>query len=704
LAGSAPLKRRRWIAAVVILFVACATIGVDPNILNQIFIPPPPPCCPPPPPPPPPKPDEAKAEYMYLWTPRTSDVPKTKESQDTAIVTYLLDHATGFAFTVARRDSIDKILRTQLFVWQAGFPTAYALYLNEVRRRNPRIHDLSRLAVGRVIYLPSGPKFAALDHPEEPLELYKEAVAQSLADDKPLSPAKLDSVLWRKAHIFTRFGCRQSVQSSPKPAPSAVLTSLQQAANQELIERRVLPAFDASKFPGRAFSNEQPVTLSISPYEPPIPSYIRPKTYPAFLPASTDFPEDCQSPCKSCRDVLSIRDVGSLKDVELLIADTGVSKISAKTIYSPPSTHYDDLATNLHGTFVYSETISSKHFGPLPDDIVYVAKVARQPRKDEKTEFGYVYDMPSLTKALNLFKDTRVKQARNKDTFPAWVANISAAGQFDRANTNFLTDANGRILFVAAAGNFHNNAITDQILFPDENFPKRNLLIVGALGVDGKTKAAYSDWSSSRVDIFTSGSCVCGVGNPSMPYGGQINGTSQATPIASVAATILAAEHPSWTPQEIKWRLISTSTELDNFNEQALGGILNMQDAVNDKFTLYCKDEGDNTKTIRQVVDRVEVTKTQDYDWRTVIGPIVSGSIYEYVLRIHRQPCNPVNRHLPGDVCFKQYRQGDFAREVPIPAGAKLLIQGNPYEADKIDDLILTVHQAFSHAILTPAP
>jgi subtilisin family serine protease len=125
------------------------------------------------------------------------------------------------------------------------------------------------------------------------------------------------------------------------------------------------------------------------------------------------------------------------------------------------------------------------------------------------------------------------------------------------------------VLFVAAAGN---GALdNDARAFYPASYPLNNVISVGATTQSGGV-ASFSDYGNS-VQIGAPGvsvlSTTSNVGPDSNPAGYDVwSGTSVSTPIVAGAAALLWAEHPDWTMQQVRTRLLTTATPLAG----ALGG------------------------------------------------------------------------------------------------------------------------------------
>ena len=149
-------------------------------------------------------------------------------------------------------------------------------------------------------------------------------------------------------------------------------------------------------------------------------------------------------------------------------------------------------------------------------------------------------------------------------------------------------------LFVCAAGN--NNQNTDSTSYnhyPSE-FNLGNIISVGAM-TESKAKASSSNYGTSSVDIFAPGqnilSCfsseLCELGacgynhtnNEFEKYYHSLSGTSMATPFVTAVAAMLKAQYPSFTPAQIKARILNNATQKSGLSCVS-GGYLNAKAAM----------------------------------------------------------------------------------------------------------------------------
>src|SRR5258708_18273284 len=109
--------------------------------------------------------------YVYLWIPQAVDLSTNNESQASNALRFLLAHSNSIRYNVLPGETVDEIIRTRLFVYQRGFPNAYAIYSEEIHRRNPDLRDFCGISAGDVLVLPEGPKFAAVKTSTSPAEI-----------------------------------------------------------------------------------------------------------------------------------------------------------------------------------------------------------------------------------------------------------------------------------------------------------------------------------------------------------------------------------------------------------------------------------------------------------------------------------------------------------------------------------------------------
>lgn len=153
------------------------------------------------------------------------------------------------------------------------------------------------------------------------------------------------------------------------------------------------------------------------------------------------------------------------------------------------------------------------------------------------------------------------------------VINASFGGRF---SSQALYDAVSRandagILFVAAAGN-DNNDNDAEARYP-ANFDLPNVISVAA--TDSKDKRAFfSNYGSGTVHVAAPGVSILST-LPSNRYG-SLSGTSMAAPHITGSAALILAEHPDYSPVQVKNLLINTSDVISG-----LSGVVTAAGRVN---------------------------------------------------------------------------------------------------------------------------
>jgi Subtilase family/Divergent InlB B-repeat domain/PASTA domain len=169
----------------------------------------------------------------------------------------------------------------------------------------------------------------------------------------------------------------------------------------------------------------------------------------------------------------------------------------------------------------------------------------------------------------------------------AKVANASFGGfygSYQPEEDAIQAAGNAGLLYVAAAGNGSNNNDTSPF-FP-ASYPLANIISVAATTSDDEL-ASFSDYGTGSVDIAAPGQNILStlptagavISDPS-GYG-SLSGTSMAAPYVAGAAALLWSEHPDWTMQQVRNRLLSTARPLNSLAGKVAGcGELNLDSAT----------------------------------------------------------------------------------------------------------------------------
>ncbi len=145
----------------------------------------------------------------------------------------------------------------------------------------------------------------------------------------------------------------------------------------------------------------------------------------------------------------------------------------------------------------------------------------------------------------------------------AKIINYSGGGsEFSKAEYQAIEEAESRgILFVAAAGNEHQN--TDQAgnsYYPSA-YNLKNILSVAATDAQNHLISS-SNWGPHTVDVAAPGKNILST----LPHAraGEMSGTSQATAFVSGLAALLLSENPKLTATELKAAILAS---VDHFPE-----------------------------------------------------------------------------------------------------------------------------------------
>ena len=149
----------------------------------------------------------------------------------------------------------------------------------------------------------------------------------------------------------------------------------------------------------------------------------------------------------------------------------------------------------------------------------------------------------------------------------AKIANASFGGNYGgyRPEEDAIAAAGQKgLLYVAAAGNAASN--NDRMPFYPASYQLDNIISVAAT-TSTQGLASFSDYGFTSVQTAAPGQDILSTmltsGPLSSPSGyGTLSGTSMAAPEVTGAAALLWAEHPDWTMQQVRTRLLTTASPL----------------------------------------------------------------------------------------------------------------------------------------------
>jgi subtilisin family serine protease len=158
------------------------------------------------------------------------------------------------------------------------------------------------------------------------------------------------------------------------------------------------------------------------------------------------------------------------------------------------------------------------------------------------------------------------------------VSNNSwGGGGFSQSFANALTTSAGMgHLFIAAAGN--NGSNNDTTPSYPASYTNDNVIAVAATA-SNDSLASFSQFGLTSVDIGAPGVNTYST-YPTNSYA-SLSGTSMATPHVAGVVTAVYGQNPSWTYQQVRSRILSTTRPVAALNGRCVtGGMVNLQAAL----------------------------------------------------------------------------------------------------------------------------
>lgn len=148
------------------------------------------------------------------------------------------------------------------------------------------------------------------------------------------------------------------------------------------------------------------------------------------------------------------------------------------------------------------------------------------------------------------------------------MSNSWGGGGFSEALKEAIDAAEAKgIIFTAAAGNSRND--NDKWAAYPASYENENIISVGAMDPNG-TKASYSNYGKTTVDIFAPGSNI--ISTYLNDRVKSLSGTSMATPHVSGIVGLLLSQNRTLSATEIRELLIRTSAQSRSLGGLSVGG------------------------------------------------------------------------------------------------------------------------------------
>ncbi|BCL14922.1 hypothetical protein GCM10017556_26610 [Micromonospora sagamiensis] len=266
---------------------------------------------------------------------------------------------------------------------------------------------------------------------------------------------------------------------------------------------------------------EQNHTVSIAATQSPTPSWGLDRSDQRALPLDNSYTYP-----------------GTASNVTAYIVDTGIrtthSDFGGRAVWGTNTADTNNTDCNGHGTHV-AGTVGGTAYGIAKGVKLVAVKVLNC--QGSGTNAGVIGGVDWVT--ANAQK-------------PA-VANMSLGGganaTLDTAVRNSIASG---VTYGLAAGNSNNDACTGSPGRTPEG------ITVGAT-TNTDARSSFSSFGSC-LDIFAPGSSIVSAWNTSDTATNNISGTSMATPHVVGAAALVAGANPTWTPQQVRDKLVNDAT------------------------------------------------------------------------------------------------------------------------------------------------
>ena len=254
---------------------------------------------------------------------------------------------------------------------------------------------------------------------------------------------------------------------------------------------------------------------------------------------------------------------------------------------------HEDYLSNMD--FSLSESFDAAATDPFDDDEGHGTKVAGIIGAVANNEIG-IAGVCSEVNLISLKADATVnafiEAIRYATLHDIDIVNYSAGGvrSFNQEEYDAIEDYPG--LLVCIAGNDNRNldgTFEDGKSYYPANYDLDNIIVVGATAYaqdeeDEDQKAWFSGYGETKVDLFAPGEGVRTTiidDNAISTSYNSVTGTSFAAPLVTGVAALVLAQNPTYTPAQIKAKILNSVDEIDALSDYcASGGRLNAAKAL----------------------------------------------------------------------------------------------------------------------------
>ncbi|MDX8383478.1 MAG: S8 family peptidase, partial [Ghiorsea sp.] len=175
------------------------------------------------------------------------------------------------------------------------------------------------------------------------------------------------------------------------------------------------------------------------------------------------------------------------------------------------------------------------------------------------------------------------------------------------------------ILLVAAAGNYHGN--NDRVADYPSGLPYPNILSVSSFSFTG-TLSAWAHYGATSIDVTAPGESIYTTTTPDQ-YD-YTDGTSFSAPLTAGVAALILAQYPTATYQDIKGRIMASSTKMQQHGLSATDGRINAGQALSinpqPELVISSLQLNDNNNNLIDPNESISLNITLENVWQATTG------------------------------------------------------------------------------------